>query len=587
MSQARDPLAINPVKRELLNNALVTIADNVMVMIVRTARSSNVKNSLDFSAAVLAGDGQLVAQGLAVPVHLGAMMPAINGVLAGLGDEVEDGDVLISNDPYSGCSHLNDVFMFKPVFAAGRRVAWVAIILHHTDLGGRVAGGNAADSNEIFEEGLRIPPCKVVAAGKLNTTVMRFIEFNTRVPQRVVADIRAELAAVELAARELADLVAKWDVPEFCAYLDDLIAYSERLTRDQLRLLPDGTTEFTEWNDDDGVGGPPVKIHVRLTKYEDRITIDFSGTDYRAGGAVHSNYAFTASCAYAAVRTVLDLGIPSNAGFYRPIEVVAPVGTFVNAAYPAALGSRGQSGYRIRTAVLGALVKLLPDRLTACTGGSEFAIAVSAYDDEGRRSLHLEFHNNTGHGGGPDRDGQDAGPNCIGNLANAPVEFIEAENPLRIERYALMPDTEGPGKYRGALGIVRDYRILSKEAMVQVRQDRFLHAPWGIFGGEDGACARAFLNPGTPAAEELPSKFIRQLKRGDLFRAEMAASGGYGDAGQRNPATVAEDVREGKITAARALAHYGVVVDETTGDVDDAATARARGRKNAPRSASD
>ena len=231
--------------------------------------------------------------------------------------------------------------------------------------------------------------------------------------------------------------------------------------------------------------------------------------------------------------------------------------------------------------MLGALVKLLPHRLTACTGGSEFAIAISTFDDEGRRSLHLEFHNNTGHGGGPDRDGQDAGPNCIGNLANMPVEFIEAENPLRVERYAFMPDTEGPGKYRGALGIVREYRILSNEAMVQVRQDRFLHAPWGVFGGEEGACARAYLNRGTGKAEVLPSKFIRRLERGDVFCAEMAASGGYGNAFERDPVAVAEDVLEQKMTAARAKERYGVVIDAATNQVDAAATARERASKRA------
>ena len=564
MNWSMDNYRINPVRRELLNNALVTIADNTMVMVVRTARSANVKNSLDFSAAILDEDGQLVAQGLAVPVHLGAMMPAIKGCLDYFGSDIVDGDMLVCNDPYSGCSHLNDVYMFKPVFAEGERVAWVGIILHHTDLGGRVAGGNAADSNEIFEEGLRIPPTKIVEAGKLVTAVLRIIEFNTRVPERVMADIRAEMAAIQHAATELGSLISTWDINDFRIHLADLISYAERLTRSELYRLPDGVTEFTDWNDDDGIGGPPVKIHVRLTKRGDSIIVDFSGTDYRVGGAVHSHYAFTASCAYAAIRAVLDLGIPSNAGFYRPIEVIAPVGTFVNAPFPAAFGSRGQSGYRIRTAVLGALVKLLPDRLTACTGGSEFAIAVSAFDDEGRRALHLEFHNNTGHGGGPHYDGQDAGPNCIGNLANMPVEFIEAENPLRVEQYAFVADTEGPGKYRGALGIVREYRILSREAMVQVRQDRFLHAPWGVFGGEAGACARAWLNPGQANEETLPSKFTRRLQHNDVLRAEMAASGGYGDALERNPAAVAEDVLAQKMSTERALAKYGVIIDPVT-----------------------
>ena len=576
-------MKIDPVRRELLKNALVTIADNVLVMIVRTARSSNVKNSLDFSAAIMDTDGQLVAQGLAVPVHLGAMMPAMKGCLDYFGDDIVPGDMLICNDPFSGCSHLSDVFMFKPVYIGARRVAWIVIILHHTDLGGRVPGGNAADSNEIFEEGLRIPPSKIVEAGRVSSTLLRLIEFNSRVPDRVLADIHAEMAAIEQVACDLEKLISHWDVNEFSAYLTDLMDYSERLARAQIAALPDGETEFTEWNDDDGIGGGPVRIHVRLIKKSDEITIDFSDTDRRVGGAVHSYYAFTASCAYAAVRTVLDLDIPSNAGLYRPIKVIAPVGTFVNAPFPAAFGSRGQSGYRIRSVVLGALALLLPDRLTACPGGSEFAITVSGHGEDGRRFLHLEFHNNTGHGGGPDRDGQDAGPNCIGNLANMPIEFIEAENPIRVEEYAFLPDTGGPGKYRGGLGIVRQYRILAPDAMVQVRSDRALHSPWGIFGGEPGACARTYLNPGTPEAQEMPSKFLRHLKRNEVIRAEMAASGGYGDPFERDAHAVADDVVQQKLSREHAFEKYGAVLDAGTGRLDPDGTARERkGRYRAP-----
>lgn len=568
---------IDPVKRELLTNALVTISDNMLVMVVRTARSANVKNSLDFSSVILDADGTLAAQGMAVPVHLGAMMPALRGCMDHFGDEVADGDVLVSNDPYSGGSHLNDIFMFKPVYVSGRRVAWIGLILHHTDLGGRVPGGNAPDSMEIFEEGLRIPPLKLVEAGRINTTLMRLVEFNTRVPERTLADVSAQLAAVEQGGRDVQALAGTWGADEFSRYMGDMIDYSERLTRQELAALPDGETCFEEWNDDDGTpGGQPVRIHVRLVKRGSEIIVDFSETDRRVGGAVHSYYAFTASCAYAAIRTVLDLGIPSNAGCYRPIRVIAPEGTFVNAAFPAAFGSRGQSGYRIRSAVQGALVLLLPDRLTACPGGSEFAITVSGKDAQGERFLHLEFHNTTGHGGGPDHDGQDAGPNCIGNLANMPAELIEAENPLLVEEYGFLPDTGGPGKYRGALGVVRQYRFLSDDVMVQSRSDRFKHAPWGVFGGRPGATARSYLNPDRPAREALPSKFMRQLMKGDVLRVEMAASGGYGDPLERDPHAVAEDIVQQKMTLQHALEEYGVSVDPASLRVDLEATAAKR-----------
>lgn len=554
-------MTINPVRRELLHNALVTITDNVLVTIVRTARSSNVRNSMDFSAAILDGEGQLAAQGLAVPVHLGSMNPAFAGCYEYFRDNVQEGDVLAFNDPFSGGSHLNDIYMFKPVHAGGRRVAWIGIILHHTDLGGRVPGGNATDSNEIFEEGLRIPPSKIVEAGRVNDTLMRVIEFNTRVPERMMGDIKAQIAAINQAEKDLHKLLAAWDVDEFCAYLADLMNYAERLARAQIAALPDGETEFADWNDDDGIGGPPVRLHAKLTKKGDALTVDFSGTDYRSGGAVHSTYIFTASCTYAAIRCVLDLDIPSNSGLYRPITVIAPEGTFVNAPFPAALGSRGQSGHRIRMVVLGALAQLMPDRLTGCPGGSEFAIAAGGYNEEGQRFVHLEFHNNTGQGGGPDRDGQDGGPYAIGNLANVPVELLEAEYPLRVEEYAFIPDSGGPGRYRGSLGVARQYRTLVDDVLVQVRSDRFEHQPWGIFGGRPGMAARAWMNPGSEREEAMPSKFIRRLRKGEVFRAEMAAAGGYGDPRERSIEAVAEDVRQGKLSPEHALREYGVAFE--------------------------
>lgn len=550
-------MMIDPIKRELLKNALVTTADNALVMLTRTARTSNVKNSMDFSAAVCDAHGNLVAQGLAVPVHLGVVMPALAACLEYFGDDIEEGDVLASNDPYSGCSHLNDIFTFKPVFIDGKRVAFVSLILHHTDLGGRVPGGNAADSMEIFEEGLRIPPSKLVRAGKIDRTLMRIVEYNSRVAERVIGDLRAQLAALDQAAAEVSRLANDWEPAVFSYYLADLLDYAETLTRDSLSKLPDGEVEFEEWNDDDGVGHGPIRIHLKLTKQGGSIVADFSETDRDQGGAVHCNRAFTVSCAYAAIRTVLDAQIPNNAGLYRAIEVRTKPGTFVDVVFPAAVGSRGQVGFRLRSIVLGALAKLIPGRLPACAGGSEFAISASGMDAAGRRFLHLEFHNNTGLGGGPNADGQDAGPYCIGNLANVPVELIEAEHPIRVDEYAFLPDTGGAGRYRGALGMVRQYRFLVNEVQVQVRSDRFKSRPWGLFGGGPGMGARTLLNPGTAGEVQLPSKFIRRFQAGDVLRAEMAGAGGYGPAAERDRQRIVDDLREGKMTEDHAASEYG------------------------------
>ena len=574
MSNAADT-NIDPVRLELIKNALVMISDNMMVSVLRTSRSTLVKANMDFSASICDAEGNMVGQGLALPAHLGATMPALKGCLDYFGDDIQPGDIFANNDPYAGGSHLNDIFMFKPVFADGERICFLGLILHHTDLAGRVAGGQAADSNEIFEEGLRIPPSKIYQAGKPNDTLLRIIEHNTRVPDTVLGDVRAQIAALHAGAADIEKLVETYSVRELKTYMTALIDYTERLVRNCIRELPDGEAEFEDWNDDDGVGGGPVRLHVKLTVKGDEVIADFSGTDDQKGGALHTNYWFTASLTYAALRAVMPPDTPNNAGFYRPITVIAPEGSWVNPRFPAALGARGQGGYRVRTLVSGALANLLPDRMPACPGGNEFGLSVTGLDPERRRFLHVEFHNMTGRGGGPDADGQEGGPFWLGNLSNTPVEIIEAENPLLIEEYGFLPDTGGPGKYRGALGVVRQYRLLNETAIVQQRADRHVYPCWGLFGGKPGAVSHSyFIKDGK--REESAAKFVRPMRGGEVFRAEMAGSGGYGDPLTRDPTAVAEDVRQEKITLAHAAEEYGVVIEPATFEVDGDGTASLR-----------
>ena len=575
---------IDPIRLELIKNALVMVSDNMMVSVLRTSRSTLVKANMDFSASICDGDGNMVAQGLALPAHLGATMPALKGCLDYFGDDIGPGDILANNDPYAGGSHLNDIFMFKPVFDGGTRVCFLGLILHHTDLGGRVAGGQAADSDEIYQEGLRIPPSKIYQAGKPNDTLLRIIEHNTRVPDKVLGDVRAQIAALDAGEAEIHKLVETYGAAEVKTYMTALIDYTERLVRNSIAALPDGETEFTEWNDDDGVGGGPVKIYVKLTVKGDEIIADYTGTSPQMGGALHTNYWFTASLTYAALRAVMPPDTPNNVGFYRPITVIAPEGSWVNPRFPAAVGARGQGGYRVRTVVTGALAKLLPDRMPACPGGNEFGLSVTGLTPDRKRFLHVEFHNMTGRGGGPDQDGQDAGPYWLGNLSNTPVEVIEAENPLRIEEYGFLTDTGGPGKYRGALGMVRQYRLLNDDAIVQQRADRHVFPCWGIFGGKPGALSHSyFIRDGD--REEAPSKFVRSMRKDEIFRAEMAGSGGYGDPLERDPEAVADDVRQDKMTPGHAKAEYGVILEPETLALDTGQTTALRKRRAAEPSA--
>ncbi|MDX9860220.1 MAG: hydantoinase B/oxoprolinase family protein [Rhodospirillales bacterium] len=565
---------VDPIRLEIIKNSLTMISDNIMTSVVRVSRSSLVRNNLDFSASICDASGRIVAQGLALPAHLGSIMPALRGCLDQFEGDIHPGDILAINDPYLGGSHLNDIFMFKPVFADSECVCILALILHHLDVGGRVAGGNAADSDEIFQEGLCIPPCKIYSRGEPNDMLLRIIERNSRAPGKVLGDVKAQISALMAAERDVHRLLARYTVSELKLYMGELLDYSERVVRSSLAALPDGDAEFTEWNDDDGCGNGPVKIQVKLTKEGDRIKVDYTGTSPQMNGALHLNYSFTASCTYAALRAIMPKNTPNNAGFYRPIEIVAPEGCWLNVRYPAALGARGQGGYRVRSAMLGALSKLLPDRIPACPGGSELGVSIAGRAPDGKPFLHMEFHAMTGHGGGPQVDGQDAGPYCLGNLANAPVELIEAENPILIEEYGFLADTGGPGRYRGGLGIVRQYRLLADEATIQVRADRHLHQCWGLHDGKGGRPGASYwISAGS--RRKIPSKFIRTMRKNDVFRTEMAGSGGYGDPFLRDPEAVARDVKQGKISPAHALKEYGVRIDPMTSTVTSTVRVRS------------
>jgi N-methylhydantoinase B len=503
----------------------------------------------------------MVVQGLSLPAHLGATMPALQGCLDYFGEDINEGDILASNDPYSGASHLNDIFMFRPVYVDGKRIAFLCLILHHTDMGGRVPGGNATDSTEIQQEGLRIPPSKIYERDKPNMTLMRIIEHNVRVSDKVMGDVHSQISSLLGGEREFRKLLERYDATTLTAYIAELIDYSERLTRANIRKLPNGVGEFVDWGDDDGMpDGPAVKIAAKVTIEDETITVDFTGTSPQTSGALNPNYWFTVSMAYAVLRTVMDVELLTNAGFYRPITVIAPEGTFVNPRYPAPVGARGLGGYRVRTAVHGALAQILPDRMPACVGTSEFAV-VFAGNQPGKAFLMLEFHNVSGAGAFPSRDGQEAGPYCLGNTANVPVEVIEAENPVRLLRYEFLPDTEGAGQYRGALGIAREYEVLAETATVQLRSDRQKFPPYGLGGGSPGAAARTIMNPGQPDERSVPSKFVMTMQRGDVLRGELPGAGGWGDPKQRDPALVLEDVRQGKVSVERALSVYGVTIE--------------------------
>ena len=357
--------AHDPFTLDIIKNALAAIADEMANTVARTARSFVVKEALDFSTALFNADGELIAQGTCLPLHMGAMPFAIEAAERAFRGDMREGDVYVMNDPWDGSTHLPDVVCVKPVFMDGDLVGYAAALAHQTDIGGRVAGGNASDSTEIYQEGLRLPPVRLYDSGEPVEAIFRIIERNVRVPDIVIGDIRSEVAACAIGERQLLDLIGKYGKGPFEAWCQELLDYTERFTRSEIAKLPDGSYRFTDWIDDDGIDPDPIRFSCCITVHGDDLTVDFEGTAPQVRGAINSVYPFTVSGALACVRAVLDGDIPNNAGYFRPIEVKAPERSIVNAFPPSPVAARGLAGFRIADVVMGCLAQIVPDLVPA------------------------------------------------------------------------------------------------------------------------------------------------------------------------------------------------------------------------------
>lgn len=567
---------IDPFARDLVKNALATIADEMALTVARTARSFVVKEALDFSTALFDGEGVLIAQGTCLPFHLGAMPFAVAAVLRAFGERIGPGDLFITNDPYDGSTHLPDIVLVKPIYAEGRRVGFSAALAHMTDIGGRIPGGNASDSTEIYQEGLRIPPSRLHRAGVPDENLFRLIDRNVRAPDKVLGDIRSLIAACAQGERGLLDLIGRYGADGFAALCDDLLDYTERFTRSEIARLPDGVYHFVDHLDNDGISSDPIRFEVTVTIAGEEITIDFTGTAPQVRGAINCVYAFTLSTALACVRSIVDLSIPNNAGYFRPIKVIAPEGTIVNPRSPAAVAARGITGIRIADTIFGALAQAVPHLMPACGANApDVGVSFGGYGPDGKSHVFLEFLVGSW-GGGPDRDGMDACTGTLVNYSNTPAEMIEAELPIAVERYALVPDTGGAGEWRGGLSLDRHLRFKLDGATLQIRSDRRDHPPYGLAGGAAGAPSHVAIRRAGGRLEQFPQKFLTTVDAGDVLEVRLAGGGGYGDALARDPAAVLKDVLAGKLSTAHARSAYGVVIEGDPPRLDGAATAALR-----------
>ena len=573
---------LDPVLLEVFRNAFESGADQMALILMRTAHSPIVRDAMDFSTAICDASGQNLAQGLTTPMHLGSFYDAMRHLIGQYAGRIGPGDVFIGNDPYlASGQHLPDIYVIQPVFHRNTLWGWVATIAHHVDVGGLVPGSNSLAAVEIHQEGLRLPFLKLVEGGVINETLTQVISANVRVPDQVLGDIHAQRAACIAGERELAALLERYGMELLTEYGNALQDYSEKLARAAIARIPDGIYRFSDHIDGLGDNPQPIEFHVTVTVHGEELTVDWTGTSAQVKGGINTPLSFCKSNVYAALRSIMPSEVPNCHGYTRPIHVIAPEGSLLNARYPAPCGARGITGYRIVDCIFGALAQAVPDQIAADGAGGSTLPSFGGWDRE-RRFVFSECIMGTW-GATSRHDGQEGVPHMASNQANVPVEMIESDYPIRIERYGFVPDTGGAGEFRGGLALEREYRMLADDIYFGVRSDKCFHPPHGLFGGQAGSPAVNLIRSagGETTLPPMPMKPIT-LHAGEVYRHVMAGGGGFGNALERDPKRVRDDVLDGKVTVEHARDVYGVVLsDGALREIDAISTRALRATRSA------
>ena len=547
--------SVDPITFAVIKSGLDTIVDDMAYAVMRTARSPIVRDVLDYSVTICDRKGRILSQAKTVALHLGAVPDAMDVVLDRFRGDLFPGDVIVLNDPYAGGMHLPDIFMFKPIFSAEQLLGFSVVIAHHCDVGGRVPGSNASDSTEIFQEGIRIAPMKFYDRGVPNKTLLTILEKNVRLPEMVLGDLDAQYATCNIGERELTRLHDRYGAM-LDVYFDRLIDYGEELTRKAIAAWPDGEYSFTDYIDGDGFSPDAIPIVCKVTVKGDHLYVDFAGSSPQVKGAINSTLSFVKSSTYLTVRCALEHDVPNNAGVYRCITVTAPEGSILNPRMPAPVAARALTGYRVVDTVMGALAQIAPEKLMAAGEGGNTVVSMGGYHGEPRRPFVLVDMINGAWGGRADKDGIEGVTNPSQNMSNLPIETIEARYPILMEEYALREDSCGAGRFRGGLGLVREYRLLADTAVLQLRADRHEHPPYGLFGGGPAASSRNLIRQ-NGEWRVLPAKVTLEITKDTVLRHEQAGGGGFGDPRLRNPDAIRADLWNGKISLDHARKSYG------------------------------
>ncbi len=555
----------DPARFEVVKNALYSAAEEMKIVLAKTAYSPLLKVAGDYSCGIFDTRGDMVAQGPDLPIHLGSMPDAVRAIVRAFPD-VAPGDVFIHNDPYEGGSHLPDVNVVAPAFHEGRLLGFGCVRAHWPDIGSATPGSYGAVT-EVYGEGLRLPPIRLYRDGRPDPAIEAIIFANVRTPTERLGDLRAQVAANMRAAQRLSELAAKYGTETLLEIMQEVLDYSETMMRAALRALPDGEAEFTDIFDGDGVIGigetedRTFTVKVRITKKGDTIVADFAGSDPAVAGPMNAPLTVTASGVYCALKMIADPKslIPPNSGCWRAVTVTAPPGCVVHAQHPSpVVYANHEMSHRVADMVMAAMYRITPETVMCGSQGTSAVMTFGGVDYRtGDRYVSYESVKG-GFGARPTKDGINAVASTVSNMSNTPIEILEMSFPLRVEEYALIPDSGGAGRYRGGLGVRRVWRVLEHQAHASVCCERTVTPPFGLDGGRSGAPAKIELHAPNSNARRLTSKGGFLVPPGSLVVMDAPGSGGYGAPADRDREALAEDLLDGYVTPAAVRRDYGL-----------------------------
>jgi len=548
---------IDVTTREVIKGALIYAAEEMGIALKKSAYSPNIKERMDHSCALFNHKRELVAQAEHIPVHLGSMALGVRQGLKEYRGSLEPGDMLLLNDPYVSGTHLPDLTLIAPIFHEGSIIGYAANKAHHTDVGGKSPGSLAADSTELIQEGLIIPPVKLVKKGVIDPEIAQLIRSNVRTPDIQMGDLRAQIAANNIGARRMLDLVKHYGVEVVHEAMEAIMDYSERRMRDEIKRMPDGVYTAVDYMENILPGGGDAEIRVKVTKKGSTLLLDYEGTSHQVDCPVNAPLGVTIAGVYYTLISITDPSIPVNDGCFRPITLKVPEGCMMNPKKPAPVaGGNVETSQRNTDVLMKVFSTIVPEKVPAAGQGTMNNVTVGGLKDNGEP---WTFYETIGGGSGarPNGDGVDGVHVNMTNTMNTPIEALEAYLPLEFKAYRLRPDSGGAGKYRGGCGIERIWTLTSEKATLSIMAERNKIPPWGLDGGYPGALGEYILVRADGSEEKLPSKCTITIYRRDTLIIRTPGGGGYGDPRERDPQRIQEDIANGLVSPEAAAKIYG------------------------------